>query len=408
MGRGPTEAHNTRNGDSIGFGLFTNNKSTVDAAEAAIAATVSTTKDSSTMNRALRTACEANNVGVGLLKERKYSEALNIFRGAADLLYSLTQDLRRPNDGVVSEVDQGRKKRSRAAKKESSAEHDPLSTQATAKIASGSMEGTSTNTSVVEKQQQEQQQQRPHDCTHDGSSVDDSPTAAVVQDRVESLLNDHNRDQKERQEQQHQRKRRRRNNNNNSSNNDSSSNNNHNNVAVVQFQDEHDDEFMSCDGITLLPQLPLTSTTCACESAAILFNMALSYHLSSTYSVESIPLHNALTLYEMACSVALRVESQHEQLQQLLLLQSYTQQQQHQQQRQCISRVIMASLNNIGQVYHRLGKYKKARDYLDDLSHYVLNAGTTAPTLERTEILERREFLLNAMLLHEPRGAPAA
>jgi len=163
--------------------------------------------------------------------------------------------------------------------------------------------------------------------------------------------------------------------------------------------DEEKDEFIYHEGL-LLPLPAEISKTCAIESATILYNMALSYHLGSSSSMNCSStshdeLHNALTLYEMACCVAYRVETQ----------------QQSGPKTKASSKVVMASLNNMGQIYHHLGKYSKSRFYLDDLSNYILTL--TAAQQERGEEggeddQERKRFLLNAMFLQKPRGAAAA
>ena len=160
--------------------------------------------------------------------------------------------------------------------------------------------------------------------------------------------------------------------------------------------DEEKDEFIYNEGL-LLPLPAKVSKTCALESATILYNMALAYHLSSNakdyYASDSHALHNAVTLYEMACCVAYRVERQ-----------------QDGPKTKCSSRVVMASLNNMGQIYHRLGKYTKSRFYLDDLSNYILTSTAQEEQQEdkAEDDPERRRFLLNAMFLQKPRGAAAA
>ena len=124
--------------------------------------------------------------------------------------------------------------------------------------------------------------------------------------------------------------------------------------------------------------------TCAAESATVLFNMALAYHLGSPSPYRICPsLHNACTLYDMAYSVASRLSSE-----------------------PVSQRVICAALNNMGHLHHELGRYKASREYLDNLSSYIVSLGRYAG--DKTSKIERRQFLLNAMLLHRPRGAPAA
>jgi len=146
------------------------------------------------------------------------------------------------------------------------------------------------------------------------------------------------------------------------------------------------DCFLYHTGIRLTPPpsegQPIYS--CALVSATVLFNMALAYHLGSPQPHQICPsLHNALTLYDMAYNVATRVGTQPES-----------------------QLVICASLNNLGQLHHELGQYSTSRKNLDNLSSYIVSLDPHAA--DNKSIIERRQFLLNAMMLHKPRGAPAA
>ena len=125
-------------------------------------------------------------------------------------------------------------------------------------------------------------------------------------------------------------------------------------------------------------------SNCALASATVLFNMALTYHLGSPLPHNLCPsLYNALTLYDMAYSVARRVEKE-----------------------PGSQRVICAALNNLGHLHHELGRYGTSRGYLDDLSSYIVSLDLFGGDKESKS--EQRRFLLNAMFLLKPRGAPAA
>ena len=123
---------------------------------------------------------------------------------------------------------------------------------------------------------------------------------------------------------------------------------------------------------------------CALHSATILANMALTYHLAvpQTASSNFPSFNSAMTLYEMAYSVASRV--------------------QHSEQS---SQIMMVTLNNMGQIHHECGMYDEARSILNTLQEYIrhrIKVGDEAFSAEK------RMYLLNAMLLVKPRGAAAA
>ena len=123
---------------------------------------------------------------------------------------------------------------------------------------------------------------------------------------------------------------------------------------------------------------------CALHSATILANMALTYHLAvpQTASSNFPSFNSAMTLYEMAYSVASRLE--------------------HSEQS---SQIMMVTLNNMGQIYHECGSYDEARSILNTLQPYIrhrIKAG------DEDFSAEKRMYLLNAMLLVKPGGAAAA
>ena len=144
------------------------------------------------------------------------------------------------------------------------------------------------------------------------------------------------------------------------------------------------DCFLHVRGFSLLMPPKEEEVPCALYSATILTNMALAYHLAvpQTSSSNYPSFHNAMTLYEMAYSVATRVDnSEHS------------------------SRIVMAALNNMGQIHHECGMYDDARYILNTLQEYIrhrIKDGDDAFSAEK------RVYLLNAMLLVKPRGAAAA
>ena len=130
-------------------------------------------------------------------------------------------------------------------------------------------------------------------------------------------------------------------------------------------------------------QEPTDSCQCTIESATVLLNMALTYHIDSlTPNCMKGATQSAIALYDMSYSLGLQVNedtrSHH---------------------------IILTALNNLGQLYYELGDYNKSRLYLEDLSTYVMFLG---PGEEENAVRDRHEFLLNAMVLRNPNTSAGA
>lgn len=125
-------------------------------------------------------------------------------------------------------------------------------------------------------------------------------------------------------------------------------------------------------------------SSCTVESATILMNMALCYHLDSMRP-NCMPdaQQNAITLYEMAYSLGLQINEDRR---------SHD--------------LILTSLNNLGQIYNELGDYSRSRNYFEDLTTYVLFLGPANQGESATN--DRHEFMLNAMVLRNPNTSAAA
>ena len=119
------------------------------------------------------------------------------------------------------------------------------------------------------------------------------------------------------------------------------------------------------------------------DAAVILYNIALTYHLLSFHNGQKQQARqHALKLYEMSYDMA---------------LQDLT--------NPTMSRVVMITLNNMGQIELERGNFQEACQCLDDLKEYIMALGE--PTSQHVKI-ERNELLLNATLLRRPQQAPAA
>jgi hypothetical protein len=138
-----------------------------------------------------------------------------------------------------------------------------------------------------------------------------------------------------------------------------------------------DDSFVCVDPLMLDP-VEGEPTSCTMESAIIVMNMGLAYHLNGCEP----GLSKALSLFDMAFAIAhplindLRSE-----------------------------KVAMASLNNAAHIHHSLGNYQYSAYYLDILTSYIYSLPETNDYMT---MKARNYFMLNAMLLQQPTSARAA
>jgi hypothetical protein len=137
------------------------------------------------------------------------------------------------------------------------------------------------------------------------------------------------------------------------------------------------DCFVSADPFTI-DLIQYTPLSCRVESATIVYNIGLTYHRYGSLS----HLERALCLFDMAFSLAFSTG--------------------HDSRSPIIA---MRALNNAGQIHHSLSNYAVSRKYLDTLSSYILSLPFTSDEATRKE---RRHFLLNAVMLQEPKIAGAA
>lgn len=116
------------------------------------------------------------------------------------------------------------------------------------------------------------------------------------------------------------------------------------------------------------------ASSCSIESASILLNMALCYHLNS---MRPNPLEggikNAVDLYQMAYGLAIQA---------------------HVDKRS--QKIIMTSLNNLSQIKYDRGEFEAASVYLNDLSMYINYLGNK---VHRSYVGDLHECMLNAMIL---------
>ena len=127
--------------------------------------------------------------------------------------------------------------------------------------------------------------------------------------------------------------------------------------------------------LELVSRLP---EACILESAVVVHNMALAYHLqdSDQYLKRALALYD--TVFNLSCSLNTD---------------------------KLASTLAMSALNNAGQIYHALGEYHISRRYLDALRVYILKL--PLPVDSHT-VEVRQRFLLNAALLRPPTVASAA
>lgn len=138
-----------------------------------------------------------------------------------------------------------------------------------------------------------------------------------------------------------------------------------------------DNIFISAEPIRLdlAQQLPYV---CTFESAAVVYNMAIAYHLQGTTPF----LHRAIFLFDMAFKLCCPLVDNPKAV-----------------------TVSMGSLNNAGQIFHSFGEYPTSRRYLDTLRVYIIKLPIA---VDPRSMEERHQFLLNAVLLRPPIMASAA
>lgn len=140
---------------------------------------------------------------------------------------------------------------------------------------------------------------------------------------------------------------------------------------------ENDDWFLCAQPILLGLQTRLPHS-CTYEASVALFNMAVAYHHCHTKPF----LLKAANLFNMTHLLARTAPEDTRS-----------------------STLAMAALNNTGWIYHSLGDYVQSKRYLILLSNYIEGLPETQ---DETMKEERHYFLLNTVLLKEPRLASAA
>ena len=287
------------------------------------------------MKETMQAAIDQNNHGVSSLQRGKHEEALKHFKGAAQLMYKVTQSV--------------------------------TASQIAATTAETTAETSSSSSSSLSNEQRQPQPPQSSECSS-ASSASAPPSCSCCVDTCQQsvrfceapcLLEG-------------------------------------NSficscpIAMGRF-DHNSERQKDCGGddccrccCSCMMQQHNNNNTCTLESAIILFNMGLTYHLNflkAAFSLEHA-LTNALTLYEMACNLGMQVSRS-----------------------EGSSQIVMASLNNLGHLHHEVGDFGKSRIYLEELSNYIMSLEN--PT-KREVAKERHEFMLNVMVLREPQGAPAA
>lgn len=121
---------------------------------------------------------------------------------------------------------------------------------------------------------------------------------------------------------------------------------------------------------------------CTMESAVVLLNMALCFHLDSAETKTlTNAMQNALALYQMSYWLAIQAEASDKRAYDLVL----------------------TSLNNLGQLHHELGDFEKSRLYLEGISEYV-----TYLNDHGSEVQDSQEYMLNSMVLRNSNSCARA
>lgn len=138
-----------------------------------------------------------------------------------------------------------------------------------------------------------------------------------------------------------------------------------------------DNSFVCVEPLMLNP-VAGEPTACTMESATIVMNMGLAYYF---YGSEPCLL-KALNLFDMAFAIAHPLVHEPR-----------------------AEKIAMVALNNAALIQHSLGQYLYSAYYLDTLRSYILSLPVTSDCMK---MRARHYFMLNAMLLKEPKTASAA
>eukprot|EP00540_Astrosyne_radiata_P015355 CAMPEP_0116822856 /NCGR_PEP_ID=MMETSP0418-20121206/506_1 /TAXON_ID=1158023 /ORGANISM="Astrosyne radiata, Strain 13vi08-1A" /LENGTH=180 /DNA_ID=CAMNT_0004451027 /DNA_START=106 /DNA_END=648 /DNA_ORIENTATION=- len=120
------------------------------------------------------------------------------------------------------------------------------------------------------------------------------------------------------------------------------------------------------------------------QAAAILYNTALTYHLSLMRPPKIAGAYsNAIALYKMVYTLGVQ-----------------------EKEVTGFSQIIIPTLNNLGQIHHELGEFNKSMRFMEDLMKYISTLGEFLSRQEAT--VERQDFMLNYLILRAAHGAAAA
>lgn len=149
----------------------------------------------------------------------------------------------------------------------------------------------------------------------------------------------------------------------------------------------HTGSFISTHALLLSRECctnPVEYEYCHRESASVMFNLALVHHWRGMHFGVTSLLPKALKLYEMSFSLiqnGANFETHH---------------------------LILALLNNMGQIHHELMQYKDAKRCFKDLKELLTSSRASASPSQGVDGPDVQGFLMNIMFLEEPQMAPAA
>lgn len=135
----------------------------------------------------------------------------------------------------------------------------------------------------------------------------------------------------------------------------------------------------------------------AWESAILLHNLALSLHCTGLQSGALTPLSKALKVYELSKKLVTAC----------LDSRIHTEQTpwETEASHALKTQLVMSLLNNMGQIHHQMQEYELARHYFDGLSSVL---STRISPFLQAHCPDINTYYLNAMLLQQPKVAPAA
>mmetsp|Transcript_5604 Transcript_5604/g.12434 ORF Transcript_5604/g.12434 Transcript_5604/m.12434 type:complete len:260 (+) Transcript_5604:60-839(+) len=137
-----------------------------------------------------------------------------------------------------------------------------------------------------------------------------------------------------------------------------------------------------------------STSNSAVESATMLYNIALVYHSRGLSEQNGVFIQKALSFYKMSLELVKDVLNDASPGAQGAAA-------------MVDSRLVMAVLNNLGQIYHVLGQFNASKDLFNHLSRILVSMCVSGDNL-CVDGSDWAGLVLNTMIMHDTKVAPAA